>query len=133
MGASGKWLKSLFTLKKPHATNQVSQNISNRTLCFSSPVFVSGFHVFIVYLISVLVVQEKVGDNTKKKWRLWRSSSEDMNRCHIFASKASDSSSDAFNSAIATVMRAQPKDFMVIKQEWAAIRIQSVFRGFLVN
>ncbi|XP_059457585.1 protein IQ-DOMAIN 8-like [Corylus avellana] len=98
MGASGKWLKSLFTLKKPHATNQ-----------------------------------EKVGDNTKKKWRLWRSSSEGMNRGHIFASKASDSSSDAFNSAIATVMRAQPKDFMVIKQEWAAIRIQSVFRGFLAR
>jgi hypothetical protein len=133
MGAPGKWLKSLITLKKPHATNQVSQNISNQTLRFSSSVFVSGFHVFIVYVISVLVVQDKVGDNTKKKWRLWRSSSEGMNRGKMFASKASDSSSGAFNSAIATVMRAQPKDFMVIKQEWAAIRIQSVFRGFLVN
>jgi hypothetical protein len=72
MGAPRKWLKSLITLKKPHATNQVSQNISNQTLLFSSPAFVSGFYVFIVYLISVLVVQDKVGDNTKKKWSLWR-------------------------------------------------------------
>jgi hypothetical protein len=70
MGAPRKWLKSLITLKKPHATNRVSQNIYDQTLLFSSPVFVSGFYVFIVYLISVLVVQDKVGDNTKKKWRL---------------------------------------------------------------
>lgn len=74
-----------------------------------------------------------MGDKTKKKWRLWRSSSEGMNRGGMLASKASDSYSDAFNAAIATVMRAAPKDFMVIKQEWAAIRIQTVFRGFLVN
>jgi hypothetical protein len=71
-----------------------------------------------------------VGDkSTKKKWRLWRSSSEGMKRGH----QASDSSSDAFNAAMATVVRAKPKDFMVVKQEWAAIRIQTVFRGFLVN
>jgi hypothetical protein len=93
MGALRKLLKSLITLKKPHATNQVSQNISNQTVRFSSSVFVSGFYVFIVYLISVLVVQDKVGDNTKKKWRLWRSSSEGMNRGHMFASKASESRS----------------------------------------
>ncbi|KAE8100609.1 hypothetical protein FH972_018493 [Carpinus fangiana] len=37
--------------------------------------------------------QDKAGDNTKKKWRLWRSSSEDMNRGHMFASKASESRS----------------------------------------
>jgi hypothetical protein len=93
MGAPRKWLKSLITLKKPHATNEVSQNISNQTLRFSSPVFVSGLYVFIVYLISVLVVQDKDGDNTKKKWKLWRSSSEGMNRGHMFASKASESRS----------------------------------------
>jgi len=74
-----------------------------------------------------------VEDKTKKKWRLWRSSSEGMNRGHKFRYKASNSSSGAFNAAIATVMRAPPKNFMVIKQEWAAIRIQTVFRGFLVN
>ena len=53
-----------------------------------------------------------------------------MKRGHT---EASDSSSDAFNAAMATVVRAKPKDFMVVKQEWAAIRIQTVFRGFLVN
>lgn len=37
-------------------------------------------------------------------------------------------------SAMATVaIRAAPKDFMLVKQEWSAIRIQSVFRGFLVS
>ena len=66
MGAPEKWLKSLITLKKPHATNQVSQNISNQTPRFSSPVFVSGFHVFIVYLISVLFVQDKLGITPRK-------------------------------------------------------------------
>lgn len=54
------------------------------------------------------------------------------------ASQKCESSSsvvdDAFTSAMATVVvRAAPKDFMAIKKEWAAIRIQSVFRGFLVS
>jgi predicted deacetylase len=34
---------------------------------------------------------------------------------------------------MATVVRAPPKDFRVVRQEWAAIRIQTAFRGFLVN
>ncbi|GJS47118.1 ribonuclease H-like domain-containing protein [Tanacetum coccineum] len=38
----------------------------------------------------------------------------------------------SFNAVVATVVRAQPKDFMAVKKEWAAIRIQSVFRSFLV-
>lgn len=66
-----------------------------------------------------------VGDrSTKKKWRLWRRSSEGTKK---------DKASDSFNAAMAAVVRAPPKNFMVIKQEWAAIRIQTVFRGFLVN
>ena len=50
--------------------------------------------------------------------------------------ESSDSSlvlDDAFAAAMATVVRAPPKDFMVVKQEWAAIRIQTAFRGLLVN
>ncbi|KAG8375685.1 hypothetical protein BUALT_Bualt10G0126100 [Buddleja alternifolia] len=48
----------------------------------------------------------------------------------------SDSSSlnnDAYNAAVATVVRAPPKDFRAVRQEWAAIRIQTAFRGFLAR
>ncbi|GKE12689.1 hypothetical protein Tco_1416240, partial [Tanacetum coccineum] len=38
----------------------------------------------------------------------------------------------SFSTDVATVVRAQPKDFMAVKKEWVAIRIQSVFRSFLV-
>lgn len=50
------------------------------------------------------------------------------------ASEGSDSPcrNDAFNAAVATVVRAPPKDFRVVRKEWAAIRIQTAFRGFLV-
>ena len=51
-------------------------------------------------------------------------------------SEASDSSvaaGDGFSAAVAAVVRAHPKDFMVVRQEWAAIRIQTAFRGLLVN
>ncbi|KAJ1420321.1 IQ motif, EF-hand binding site [Sesbania bispinosa] len=40
---------------------------------------------------------------------------------------------EAFAAAVATVVRTPLKDFMVIKHEWAATRIQAVFRGFLVS
>lgn len=99
MGASGKWLKSLIPLKKPHTTAN----------------------------------QDNVEDKTKKKWSLWRSSSEGMKRDHLVASEASLSSSDAFKAAIASVVRATPKDFLVIKRARAAILIQSMFRGLLAR
>lgn len=80
--------------------------------------------------------------NKGKKWRLWRSSSGDIGSSwkafkgnHRAASEGSDSSprTDAFTAAVATVVRAPPKDFRVVRQEWAAIRIQTAFRGFLVS
>jgi hypothetical protein len=37
-----------------------------------------------------------------------------------------------FSAALATVARAPAKDFMAVRQEWACIRIQTAFRGFLV-
>ncbi|KAF7814100.1 protein IQ-DOMAIN 1-like [Senna tora] len=106
MGASGKWLKSLISLKK-HTPND----------------------------------QEKGGGgggdkNKKKSWRLWRSSSEGVKKGNGVVSDKSDSSfllDDAFTAAMAAVVRAPPKGFMVIKQEWAAIRIQALFRGFLAR
>lgn len=54
---------------------------------------------------------------------------------HRAASEGSDSPTvpDAFTAAMATVVRAPPKDFRVVRQEWAAIRIQTAFRGFLVS
>ncbi|KAE8698424.1 CYP711A1 protein [Hibiscus syriacus] len=51
-------------------------------------------------------------------------------------SEGSDSSSrtkDAFFTAMSTVVRAPPKDFRVVREEWAAIRIQTAFRGFLAR
>lgn len=110
MGASGKWLKSLITLKKSPSEDP----------------------------------EKMIGEKSKKKWKLWRSSSEGfgssaktgMKRANVTASEASLASlvsDDAFAVAMAALVRAQPKDFMVVKQEWAAIRIQSVFRGFLAR
>lgn len=49
-------------------------------------------------------------------------------------SEGSDSSpSNAYTAAVATVVRAPPKNFRAVRQEWAAIRIQTAFRGFLVH
>ncbi|XP_065865409.1 protein IQ-DOMAIN 8-like isoform X2 [Euphorbia lathyris] len=107
MASSGKWLKSLITLKKLPSSDH-----------------------------------EKEKPSGKKKWRLWRSSSEgygpssskDLKRVHVASSEISDSSmvrDDHFAAAMATVVRAPPRDFMMIKREWAAIRIQTAFRGLL--
>ncbi|KAI3687341.1 hypothetical protein L1987_81036 [Smallanthus sonchifolius] len=108
MGASGKWMKALM-LKR-----------------------------------SDKVDQDKVG-KSGTKWKLWRSSSGEMGSgwkgfkgSHKgAASDGSDSSSvvgsDVFSAAVATVVRAQPKDFKAVRQEWAAIRIQTAFRGFLAR
>ncbi|XP_037466974.1 uncharacterized protein LOC119338858 [Triticum dicoccoides] len=46
-------------------------------------------------------------------------------------SETSSAAADALSSVVAAVVRAPPKDFRVIRQEWAAIRIQTTFRGFL--
>ena len=45
---------------------------------------------------------------------------------------SSPSQKDAFNAAVATVVRAAPRNFRAVREEWAAIRIQTAFRGFLV-
>ncbi|KAL4369354.1 hypothetical protein GQ457_05G024900 [Hibiscus cannabinus] len=82
---------------------------------------------------------EKVGDKTKKKWRLWRSSSEGLGSkiCHVgSSSEASNSSSmapDVLASAMATLARAPPRDFRAVKREWATIRIQTAFRALLAR
>lgn len=55
---------------------------------------------------------------------------------HKAASEGCDSpppEADAYTAAVATVVRAPPKDFRLVRQEWAAIRIQTAFRAFLVS
>ncbi|MCD9645735.1 IQ [Datura stramonium] len=109
MGASGKWVKALMGFKKPEKDDH-----------------------------------EKMGGKSKK-WKLWRSSSGDLggsswkgfkHRNGGGGSEGSDSSSvnnDAYTAAVATVVRAPPKDFRAVREEWAAIRIQTAFRGFLAR
>ena len=46
------------------------------------------------------------------------------------ASEESDSAvaaGDGFFPIVATVARAHPKDFMVVRKEWVVIRIQTAF------
>ncbi|XP_047176601.1 protein IQ-DOMAIN 6-like isoform X2 [Vigna umbellata] len=72
--------------------------------------------------------QEKGGENkSKKKWKLWRASSEGSTVKKVGEAAVPDSS---FTYAVAVMV---PKDFKLIKQEWAAIRIQAVFRAFLAR
>ncbi|KAK8698548.1 hypothetical protein V6N13_114660 [Hibiscus sabdariffa] len=107
MGASGKWVKSLIGLKKAKKEDQ-----------------------------------EKVNGKSKK-WRLWRSSSGDLGsswkgfkgkfRSYSEGYDSSQRTTDAFFTAMSTVVRAPPKDFRLVRQEWAAIRIQTAFRGFLAR
>ncbi|CAN1785728.1 Protein IQ-DOMAIN 8 [Linum perenne] len=123
MGASGKWLKSLIPMKKITSSADLEKGSD--------------------------------GKGGKKKWKLWRSSSEGFNTntsssayssspASSFAkglkrvqdeytSFSSFSNDDALTAAMATVARAQPKDFMLVKKEWAAIRIQTAFRGLLAR
>ncbi|GAB2301580.1 Short calmodulin-binding motif containing conserved Ile and Gln residues [Dionaea muscipula] len=108
MGASGKWVKTLIGFKKPQLDD----------------------------------AHEK-SEQKGKKWKMWRSSSGDLStwkgfrgRKHgVASSVGSDSPSrnDTFTAAVAAVVRAPPKNFRAVKREWAAIRIQTAFRGFLAR
>ncbi|KAM5579445.1 protein IQ-DOMAIN 1 [Rosa sericea] len=103
MGTPGKWLKSLINPKNPITTDQ---------------------------------------EKGKKKWKLWRSSSDGLGSSSkggvkkVAGSELLDSANvvdHELAAAMATLLRAQPKDFKIVKREWAAIRIQTVFRGFLAR
>uniref|UniRef100_A0A804JDC7 IQ calmodulin-binding motif family protein n=2 Tax=Musa acuminata subsp. malaccensis TaxID=214687 RepID=A0A804JDC7_MUSAM len=113
MGGSGKWLKSFVGLKAQEKNDAEKRGGS----------------------------ENGKSRKWKKLWRsasgeqlfLWRGSKGSSHRS--VASEASDVSSlaDAFTAAVATVIRAPPKDFRVVSQEWAALRIQTAFRGFLAR
>ncbi|XP_010537594.1 PREDICTED: protein IQ-DOMAIN 1 isoform X2 [Tarenaya hassleriana] len=118
MGGSGNWIKSLISHKKPAADDQ-----------------------------------DKLSDKSgKKKWKLWRTSSESFissssskgfryrigggsqGAPSLGSDPPSFSAADeAFTAAVAAVIRAPPKDFLVVKREWASTRIQAAFRAFLAR
>jgi hypothetical protein len=103
MGASGKWIRTLVGLR-PAAERE----------------------------------KERGGGGGKgRKWsRLWRSSSSQRGGGNASASEVyseTSSSADALSSVVAAVVRAPPRDFRLIRQEWAAVRIQTAFRAFLVD
>ncbi|CAN4127977.1 unnamed protein product [Withania somnifera] len=110
MGASGKWVKALIGFNKSEKEDH----------------------------------EKTVGRG--KRWKLWRSSSGDLGGSSWKGFKnrngggggsgGSDCSSvnnDAYTAAVATVVRAPPKDFSAARDEWAAIRIQTSFRRFLAR
>ncbi|XP_010498103.1 PREDICTED: protein IQ-DOMAIN 1-like isoform X2 [Camelina sativa] len=89
--------------------------------------------------------QDKLSEKSrKKKWKLWRLSSESFTSSS-FKSRASYGASslgseppsfsadEAFTTAMAALIRAPPKDFLVVKREWASTRIQAAFRAFLAR
>ncbi|KAJ4975624.1 hypothetical protein NE237_000730 [Protea cynaroides] len=57
-------------------------------------------------------------------WRVLKVGRERDQRLPISSSVA-----DAFSAAVAIVVRAPPKDFKVVREEWAAIRIQTASRA----
>ncbi|KAF8047486.1 hypothetical protein N665_3001s0004 [Sinapis alba] len=115
MGGSGNWIKSLLSHKKHVDDHQ----------------------------------QEKL--SSKKKWKLWRLSSESftsssssskecfLNRrgsyglSSLGSEPPSFSADEAFAVAMAALIRAPPKDFLLVKREWASTRIQAAFRAFLAR
>lgn len=49
-----------------------------------------------------------------------------------FSESTESHDSKLLANAVAAVARAPLKDFVVVRQHWAAVRIQTTFRGFLV-
>lgn len=72
----------------------------------------------------------------KNKWKIWKTSSSESqgSSTSIKMKKGGAAVSDSsLTSAVAVLVQAPPKDIIIIKQEWAAIRIQALFRAFLVT
>lgn len=136
MGGGGSgWLKSFIGLKKRDKDdcNVTAQNPSSLLSVVALDLWVAK-HCF----FSLFLVKEKTGGGgngkSSSKWKqLWRGSKSSSHRSGA-SEAASDISSlaDAYTAALAAVVRAPPKDFKVISLEWAAIRIQTAFRAFLV-
>ncbi|EFH69212.1 IQ-domain 7 [Arabidopsis lyrata subsp. lyrata] len=110
MGGSGNWIRSLISHRKP--VNDQQEKLSEKS--------------------------------SKKKWKLWRISSESFTSSSFksrgsyaassFGSEPPSFSADeTFTTAMAALIRAPPKDFLMVKREWASTRIQAAFRAFLAR
>ncbi|RCV26993.1 hypothetical protein SETIT_5G290100v2 [Setaria italica] len=74
------------------------------------------------------------GAGKGRKWsRLWRSSSSQRGSSAPPSEAPSEADALISSSLVAAVVRAPPRDFRVIRQEWAAVRIQTAFRAFLAR
>ncbi|KAL8170453.1 hypothetical protein V2J09_022257 [Rumex salicifolius] len=110
MGGSGNWLKSFISHKNSNPSDQV----------------------------------KVAGGKRSSKWKLWRTSSSSsidsglsVKRVQVAASQPSDSTTqavnDVYSAAMATLIRAPPRNFLIVRKEWAAIRIQTAFRALLAR
>ncbi|XP_073064502.1 protein IQ-DOMAIN 8-like [Primulina eburnea] len=109
MGASGKWIRALIGLKKSSANDPEKESGKGR------------------------------------KWMLWGNGSvgfvdakKGRKGCGgARETEGSESSSFVIDgemaAAVAALAKASPKDFMVVRREWAAVRIQTIFRSFLAR
>ncbi|CAH8341859.1 unnamed protein product [Eruca vesicaria subsp. sativa] len=77
---------------------------------------------------------EKISGKNKK-WKLWKNPSGDLSSLPWkgFKGRHRSEGSVSYSAAVATVLRAPPKDFKAVREEWASIRIQTAFRGFLAR
>ncbi|KAK1362818.1 IQ motif, EF-hand binding site-containing protein [Heracleum sosnowskyi] len=107
MGASGKWIISFIVRKKIQTPSDPQKIVAGKS----------------------------------RKWKLWRSSSseDEVTTSLKVPPKVEDRLSVSVDHdspyvvALATVVRASARDFMVVRQEWASIRIQTAFRAFLAR
>ncbi|KAH9616033.1 hypothetical protein KSS87_015943 [Heliosperma pusillum] len=76
---------------------------------------------------------EKVGGKSKKRWRLWRSTSVKGKSEPLKHHQSTAGVDDGLSAAMAAVLRVPSKNFLLVRQEWAVIRIQTAFRGFLAK
>ena len=108
---------------------------AERVSCCAAPMGASG--KWIKSLVAMKAHEKAAGHKGGRKWRLWRTSSAasraSAGEGSALASEASSASADSFSSVLAAVVRAPPRDFLLIRQEWAAVRIQTAFRAFLVS
>ncbi|KAL6839827.1 hypothetical protein ACP4OV_029637 [Aristida adscensionis] len=110
MGASGKWIRTLVGLRPAPERERERPGAG-------------------------------LGLKARKWTRLWRSSSSshsqrgrpDCAPASEAPSEASSAAAGALSSVVAAVVRAPHRDFRVIRQEWAAVRIQTAFRAFLAR
>ncbi|XP_075496948.1 protein IQ-DOMAIN 6-like isoform X1 [Primulina tabacum] len=115
MGASGKWVKALIGLKKP-AKDDYYEKLAEKSSKWR------------------LWRKSSLGDFGASSWKSFRRNGRFVGGSECsFDSMSLKNNNDAFTAAVAAVVRAPPKDFKAVKQEWAAIRIQTAFRGFLAR